>query len=148
MAVRGKARAVLNRDALAQVDRAMAAGLEWTAMEVLRVADPPDRTPYGEGLVDRGGFISYVDGKRVAGDADQKPKGMLVRGRGIVVGVGFGFPARFQEMGTENQPPRPFLTPAVMQVAGDDAAVASAVRSAFDQRMTRLSRRSLQYRTR
>jgi hypothetical protein len=132
-----KARAVLNRDALAAIDQATVAGLEQTAMEVLREVDPPDQTPYGEGLVDRGGFISYVDGKRVGGDADGKPRQMRVRGQGIVVAVGFGFPAKFQEMGTENQPPRPFLTPVVMRVAGDEAAVAGAVRSAFGARMAR-----------
>lgn len=146
MAVRGKARAVLNREALEQVDLAMAVGVERVAMRILEVVRPPDATPFGEGLVDRGGFISYVDGKRVGGDADQKPKAMLVRGRGIVVGVGFGFPARFQEMGTERQPPRPFLTPAVMQVAGDESVVADAVRAAFNDRMTRQRRRSIGYR--
>jgi hypothetical protein len=125
------ARVVLNRQALADIDRRFAQGLENLAEAVLQVADPPDATPFGVGLVDQGGYISYVDGKRVGGTTTTKPKTLRVRGRGVVVGVGFGFPGKFQELGTEHHPPQPFLMPAVMRVVHSDNTVASELRRAM-----------------
>jgi hypothetical protein len=144
-----QARVVLNQQALGELDRGLATGLEVLAMEVLRVVKPPDATPFGVGLVDRGGAIAYVDGKKVGGSAPdvKKPKAMRVRGKGVVVGVGFGFPGRFQEVGTSHQPSRPFLTPAVMSVVKNDGAVIGALRTALAgalaQRRRRLIRHSL-----
>jgi hypothetical protein len=127
---RSRARVVFARDRLAQLDRAMVTGLELIAMEILEVTDEPDATPYGEGLVEAGSFISYADGKRVGGDADKKPKGLRV-GKGALVAVGYPFPGRFQELGTVRQPARPFLTPAVYQVVDNDAAVTAALARGF-----------------
>jgi hypothetical protein len=130
-------RTVLNRERLHEVDFALAKGLELLAMEVLNTAKVPDQPVIGEGLVEAGGFISYVDGKRIGGDVQKKPKAMKVRGRGIVVGVGYDRPARFQEMGTVHQPPRPFLTPAVIAVTGNQAVVVDAIKTALDQHLTK-----------
>ncbi len=141
MAVRGKAKAILNRDALHQMDLGMAKALELLAFEVLGKVDPPDAAPFGEGLVESGAYLTYVDGRRVGGDADKKPKAMKVRGRGVVVGVGFGFPGRFVEVGTVRQPPRPFLTPVVMDVVGDRGAVEGAMRSAMGDFLAKKSRK-------
>ena len=132
-------RTVLNRTRLHELDFGIAKGLEFLAMQVIETARPGDAPPYGQGLVENGRFISYVDGKRIGGDADKKPKAMKVRGKGIVIGVGYPFPARFHEMGTVKQPPRPFLTPAVMSVVGDSSAVENAVKASVS---TYLSKKS------
>lgn len=146
---------VVNREAMSAIDSAIVNGLEAFAEQVLEAADPPDAsTGYayvggqrfareaGKGLVERGGYISYLDGKKVGGrNVDAKPKAMKVRGRGAVVGVGYGFPARFQEMGTVRQPPRPFLTPAVMSVVGNERVIVDALRAALDQQLKSTSRR-------
>lgn len=128
---RARTRVVMARERLHELDLAMATGLEGIALQVLLKVEPPDAAPFGEGLVEGGATISYVDGKRVGGDADKKPKALLVRGRGVTVGVGYGFPARFQELGTVNQPARPFFTPVVIDVVGDESIVKGALQEAF-----------------
>lgn len=160
MPVKGQAKVVINRAAVSEIDMAMVRGLELLAVKVLQVVEPPDaasgtwsidgssgpRTE-GIGLVDRGGFLSYVDGKRVGGDPEvrRKPRGFLVRGRGVSVAVGFGFPGRFNELGTIHQPPRPFLTPAVIQVVQDQGAVEGALRTAFAAALESKRRRLIRY---
>jgi hypothetical protein len=146
---RRPAKVVLNRAALAAIDLDMAVGLETLAQEVLRVADVPDQPPYGVGLVDRGGVISFVDGKRVGGDraVTRRPRDLMTR-KGTTVAVGFSFPAKFQEMGTENQPARPFLTPAVMRVVGSASVVESALRTALADVLGRRARRNIRQATR
>lgn len=134
---------VINREAMHEIDAAMVKGLEYLAMEVLQTAKPPDAsTGYSyigdvkeprradEGLVERGAFLSYLDGKKVGGDwhlVKRKPQAFKVRGMGASVAVGYSFPARFNEMGTVRQPPRPFFTPAVMEVVGNRSAVEQAM---------------------
>ena len=127
MAGKPTARTVLNRKNLHEVDLALAKGLEQLAEEVLEATDPPDAPTFGVGLVEAGAYISYVDGKRVGGVA-KKPKAFKVRGRGVAVAVGFGFPARFQEVGTVNQPARPFFAPAVVAATGNRSLVEEAVK--------------------
>lgn len=136
------ARIVINRDALAEIDRGLATGLEALGDRVLDTVHPPDATPYGRGLVDQGGWISYVDGKVVGTSTPgvKKPKAMAVRGKGVTLGVGFDFPGRFQEMGTVHQPARPFLTPAVMAVVGNDGAVEGALRTALAKALAKMRR--------
>ncbi|HUU36465.1 MAG TPA: hypothetical protein VMW48_20510, partial [Vicinamibacterales bacterium] len=104
------------------------------ADEVLKVADVPVDTG---GLRMMGDSIAYVDGKRVGGVA-AKPKAFKVRGQGVSVAVGYPFPARFNEMGTVKQPPRPFLAPAIMATAGSRSAVEGAMKVAMK---THLSKR-------
>lgn len=125
MARKPTARVVMNRAALDQVTLAVADGALAVAEHIVRSADPPDATPYGEGLVTNGGWLAYVGPNKVGGgglDGKQpkKPRSLQVRGTGDQIHVigGFGFPARFQEEGTVNHPAQPFLTP--MFVAGAD----------------------------
>lgn len=137
-------RVELARGRLQELDLAIAKGLEGVALEVLQTVRAPDATPFGEGLVDQGGFISYVDAKRVGGDADAKPKGLRA-GKGAMAAVGFGFPGRFQEMGTVRQPPRPFLSPVVMGIVGSNVAT-QAIARACASMLQRKSRGALTYR--
>jgi hypothetical protein len=135
-------RTVLNRSRLHEVDKALAVGLEKLAEEVLEATVIP--YPEGPGHEHDGAYISYVDGKRVGGTTGKKPKSFKVRGRGVSVAVGFGFPARFQEVGTVKQAARPFFGPAVVSATGNRSLVESAVRAGLqanlDRRAARLSR--------
>lgn len=142
---RSQARVILARGRLHELDLRLAMGLEGIALRVLERVDPPDAAPFGVGLVERGGLISYVDGKRVGGDADRKPKSLRVRGQGVTVAVGFGFPGRFQEMGTVNHAAQPFLTPAVMGVVGDRTLVEGALRAALARALESRRRRLIRY---
>lgn len=137
---------VLNREAMAEFDRCLVTSLELLAMEVLNIAKPPIASPEEEDqwspLEDHKGMISYLDGKKVGGDPGvEKPKAFLVRGRGASVAAGFGFPGRFNEMGAAHQPARPFLTPAVMQVVGDEGIVESAMKTAFAEFLQKKARK-------
>jgi hypothetical protein len=134
-------RTVLNRERLQDVDRAMATGLERLAEDVLERADVPDAPPYGVGLIENGAYISYVDGKRIGGTADKKPKSFKVRGRGVSIAVGYPFPARFNEMGTVKQPARPFIAPAVIAVLGNRALVEEAVKAGLAANLSKRAAR-------
>lgn len=120
MAPRKNNRVVLHRATLDALTLGLADGLLALADAVVAAADVPDAPPSGVGLVEAGGTLAYVAGKRVGGTA-RKPRALKVKGRGVVVAGGFGFPARFQEIGTVNQPARPFLTPALMETVPDAA---------------------------
>ena len=111
-------RVVLNRAALDAITLGVADGLLALADAVIAAAKPPDAAPFGEGLVTAGGTVAYVAGKKVGGTA-KKPSAMKVKSMGVAVAGGFGFPARFAELGTVNQPARPFLTPALMATVPD-----------------------------
>jgi hypothetical protein len=121
---KASAKVVLNRAALSEVHLALAEGVEEVCRTVVEVADPPDATPFGEGLVTRGGWLVYDGPKKVGGGSlgglqPKKPRAFKVKGTAGIVGIaGFGFPGRFQETGTVNQPARPWFTPAVVQVKG------------------------------
>ena len=116
---RRAAKVELNHAALDAITRAVADGAFELAKSIVDGADAPDATPFGEGLVDQGGVIAYVDRKLVATystGADPtvaKPRAAKL-GPGVVIIGGYGFPGRFQESGTVNQPARPFLTPKLM----------------------------------
>lgn len=115
-------RVVLNRAAIDGVTLAIADGVFEVVKAIVEEAHPPDETPYGVGLVKAGGALTYVGPKKVNGfglDGRQpaKPRAVKVAGTQGIVGVaGYGFPARFQELGTVHQPARPFLWPAVGRV--------------------------------
>lgn len=133
MARRTSTRVVMNRAAMSRVELALADGLGAVGREVLDDADPPDATPYGEGLVTNGGLLVYIGDKKVAGfglDGKQprKPRGVRVRGQHETqVIVGFGFPGRFQELGTVHHPAQPFLTPAMQRVVPRAAIIMAGV---------------------
>jgi len=104
------ARVELNRVAMAAVELGLADGVARTADAIVSTANVPDAPPYGKGLVTRGGFIVFLNGVQVAGSGS-RPGREWVSARGVVGFAGFGFPGRFQELGTVNQSPRPFLMP-------------------------------------
>lgn len=123
---RKNTRVELNRAALGpngRVELAIADGITAAAQMIVEIADPPDAPPFGQGLVQRGGWLGYVGGKKVGGggtDGKQpkKPRAFRPGKAGYIVAMaGFGFPARFQEFGTVNHDPQPFLTPARNAVA-------------------------------
>lgn len=122
------ARVVINRKAFAEIDLAIADGLFAVAERVLEVVDVPDAPPHGQGLVEGGGAIAYlgsrkVNGTTIGGRQVKKPRAFRTRQGEVAAAVGFGFPGRFVELGTIDTPSEPFLTKAVMQVAGSDAEV-------------------------
>lgn len=118
-------RVELNRRALNDIAMAFVDGVAAIGKAIIENADPPDATPFGQGLVDRGGVLVYVGPTQVyawslSGKKPQKPKSVKVRSEtGNILGIaGFGFPGRFQELGTINHPAQPFLTPAVNKTDG------------------------------
>lgn len=113
-------RLVLNRAALDAITLGMADGLLALADAVIAAAKVPDAPVLGAGLIEAGGTVAYVAGKKVGGSAT-KPKALKVRTLGVAVAGGFPFPARFAEIGTVNQPARPFLTPALIATVPDAA---------------------------
>jgi len=123
MARKPSARLLLNRAALDEVHLALADGVLEIARTVVETANPPDATPFGVGLVKSGGWAVYAGSKKVGGgslDGSQpaKPRSLETPADAITGIAGFGFPARFQETGTVDQPARPFLWPAAVRVKG------------------------------
>lgn len=119
MARKPSARVVYNRQTADALRLGLADGLVVLADAMIEACDPPDASPYGEGLIESGGSVAYVDGKKVAGTA-AKPRGEPTR-TGVIAFAGWGFPARFNEFGTINQPARPFFSPGIEQVLPDAA---------------------------
>lgn len=109
-------RVVLDPKVVDEIRSAAAEGLLAFAEEILAKANPPDATPYGVGLVDNHGIAVFIDGRQVAGDAQVPPQADVLA-TGISAFVGYGFPGRFQELGTINQAARPFLTPATVSAS-------------------------------
>lgn len=104
------ARVVLNRKALDGVMLAVGDGAHAVGMEYLKVARVPDAPPYGEGIVQSGGTLTYVGSKKIAGfgvDGRQprKPRAMRTpKTGGIAMAAGWGFPARLVFTGTVDTP--------------------------------------------
>lgn len=110
------ARVVLNRQKADAVRLGLADGLFALASRIITEAQPPDLPVLGVGLVDQGGAAVWIDGKKVDGmglDGKQprKPRSLQLLKPGITAVAGWGFPARFEELGTIRQSARPFLTP-------------------------------------
>jgi len=112
-------RVALHRQAVDQVALAVADGLFEVGKAIIENARPPDLPPFGEGLIEGGGVLAYVDGKKVNGwhkDGKQPkpPRAARVsKGKGAVVIVGWGFPSRLVELGSIHNTPNPFFTPSV-----------------------------------
>jgi len=129
MARQPSTRVVLNRQALTELGLAIADGVTEIVQSAVETADPPDATPFGEGLVTQGGWLVYSGSKKVAGGSlsgtqPKKPRAFEVRGTEGITGIaGFGFPARFQEIGTVHQPARPFFMPVIIRVANAAPAI-------------------------
>jgi hypothetical protein len=125
------ARVVMNREAVAAIRLGEADGLQAAAERIQALVQPPDAAPYGKGLVQGGGVVTFVDGKRVASSGKGSPPRRDIP---KVMGTVFGwlFPARFNELGTVRQPARPFFTPAIQEGLPD---VADEVAEAIEQRL-------------
>ena len=119
-------RVVLNRQAVAKIRLGLADGLFDIAQEIVATAQPPDAPPYGRGLLEGGGALAWVDGKKVAGTTIggkqiKKPRAVKLPKPSIVAIAGFGFPGRFAEFGTVRHRAQPFLAPARDRVLPDSA---------------------------
>jgi hypothetical protein len=114
-------RVVVNRAALTQLQGAFADGMAAIGELVIGITRPPDATPFGEGLVTTGDWGVWTGGRKTHGTATKPRAAKLARG-GITLVAGWGFPARFQEMGTVHQPARPFYTPRIIEVLPDAAS--------------------------
>lgn len=85
----------------------------------------------GLGLVQGGGAIVWVgkkkvDGTLIGGRQIKKPRALRLMAGWITAIAGFGFPGRFVELGTIDTPAEPFLSPAMVEVAGEAAAIMQA----------------------
>jgi hypothetical protein len=114
-------RVVMNRAALDAIKLGAADGAQAAGELVLRVAEPlvPDREPFGRGLVKTGKVVTYVDGRKVAGTGTA-PRRDPPPPVGTCTYVGYGFPGRFQELGTVQHPAQPFLTPSMASASGGE----------------------------
>lgn len=107
MARKVSSRVVLNRKALTAIRQGAVAGMEEMGRAVLAMGEGqvPDATPFGEGLVTTGDYGVWADGRKVAGTAS-KPRRVAVKS-GITLICGYGFPGRFQALGTIHIAPNP-----------------------------------------
>ncbi len=124
-------RVELNRQAFDEVDLALADGLFAFAKDIIATAKPPDAAPFGEGLVQGGGALAWVgkkkvDGTTIGGRQIAKPRALRLQDGQVTAIAGFGFPARFVELGTIDTHAKPFLTPALAQRMPDAKPVISA----------------------
>lgn len=107
-------RVVMNKAALAALDRGIADALGDMARTIVEAAEPNDAAPYGEGLRDARDWGVWANGRKVDGTA-QKPKAARVSRGEIVALGGFGTDhAMHHEIGTEDTGAYPFLSPALM----------------------------------
>jgi hypothetical protein len=126
-----RSRVELNRQVLEAIEVAEADALFEVAQEVLAVVQVPDAPPYGTGLREGGGALAYASGKKVAGTAIggrqiKKPRAFRTKVGEVAAIVGFGFPARFVELGTVDTPANPFLTRAVAFVVPEAEVIIGA----------------------
>jgi len=117
-----------NADAIAL---AIHDGVFALGVNIIERARPPDLPPMGVGLVEQGGVIGYVDGKKVAdsstGRAIRKPRGYSTpKGKIVVIG-GYGFPAHLVEYGSIHNTPHPFLMPAISAGAAEGAMIMAGI---------------------
>jgi hypothetical protein len=120
---------VLNQSRLDDVTLIVADGLFEAGKTIIELASerapdsPYDPFPTGEGLPKQGGVLVYVANKKthgwsLRGDQPVKPRAarLATKAHSVVAIIGFGFPARFNEVGTIRQPARPFFTPSAREV--------------------------------
>ncbi len=121
----GSSRLELNFAALNQVEQALAQGLlrfgTAIATEAASTVTKSDDPRYGH-IKENWGVAIWIGGKKVGnasydGSATAKPRAFRT-GKGITGIVGFGFPARFLEMGTSDTRAQPFLSPAAQRMVG------------------------------
>lgn len=123
------ARCVLNYKALDAIRKGLVDGLSDMGRATIADTHAPDDDPTGQGLVTTGDWGVWADGRKVAGTAS-KPRTVKTPKGAIVLVVGYGFPGRFNELGTVHQPARPFLTPAMLEtIPGTEDYVRGPVRA-------------------
>lgn len=110
------ARVVINRENANRVRLALADGLLNVAQAIVDNAHPPDDPATSK--VIEGGAVGYIDGRKIGGQAQKPSRERGLKDKGIAAFAGWGFPARFQEIGTVHQPARPFGWPAMEQTRG------------------------------
>lgn len=131
MAGKVSARTVVNKAALDAITRGFADGAAAIGQAIIERADPPDAEPFGKGLVTTGDWGVWAGTKKVDGTAS-KPRTVRLQRDAITMVAGFGFPGRFQELGTVHHAAQPFLTPAMLEVLPDaEAYLKPAVRKAL-----------------
>lgn len=126
-----RSRVEINRAALDEIEGGLADGVFdiARAIAVVAASRAPDAPPYGEGLTDAGGAAVWVRARKVResttgpGGKVDKPRSLTLKSAGaaIVGVVGFGFPGMFLELGTIRMRARPFLTPAAIEILGNQA---------------------------
>lgn len=137
------ARVVINRKAMDKVILAVADGAHAVGLEYIQTADVPDAPPYGEGLVQGGGTITYAGPKKIAGWGSngrqpQKPRAMRVGGSdSIQMAAGWGFPARLVALGTVDTPAHGWAHAALNAIT---PRIPSIIRRAAAYRIARLGR--------
>lgn len=144
-----KARVVMNRAALDELQLAMADGLLQLGEQIIAEArdkaprDPEIASERGVAMMaDTGNLVVYALGKKVGGDdgGTGKPRGMKTPKDQAVLGVWFSSRiAHLVELGTVKMGARPFLTPALAQNLGD---VGPYVRKAMSARAGRQAARA------
>lgn len=134
MARRISSRTVMNRKALDAISEGMAAAMERVGQDFVETVDPPDATPFGEGLVTSPDWGVWAYGKKVAGTA-KKPRKAKARKDGILLVAGEGFPGRFQELGTIHHGAQPHVTPAMVAVLN---GLPDRLREEVDPRLKRV----------
>lgn len=122
---------VLNRAKVDELRLGIADSLFAVAVRILDNTEVPDAAPFGEGLVQGGAALVWVDkqkvdGTTVGGRQVKKPRALrLAKGTdGIQAIVGFGFPGRFVHNGTEHSRPNPFLQRSVLEILPDAKGIA------------------------
>ena len=131
MARKVSTRTVVNYKTLDAITRGLADGMALLGQAIIAGTKPPDATPFGEGLVTTGDWGTWVKGRKVGGTAT-KPRSAKLSPTGITLLAGYGFPGRFQELGTVHQPARPFFTPVVArELPGLEDYVKTPVRRAL-----------------
>jgi hypothetical protein len=125
-------RVVINRAKVEAIRLAVADGMFEVGRAVIDGADVPDATPLGFGLIQGGGVIAYVDGKKVngttiGGKQIKKPRAVKLGGTGILVIAGFGFPGRMVHNGSIHNTPNPFLARSMFATAPTAGAIMARV---------------------
>lgn len=131
------ARVVLNRKAFDTLTLGAADGLLEFSKDLLLAVHPPSDVAYETAaehaeeveqkrppLAQNGGALVFIGFKKVAGwglDGRQpkRPYRTRLSRTRIQALAGFGFPGRFNEMGTIHQPSRPFFSPVIAEKIPD-----------------------------
>jgi hypothetical protein len=117
---------------MTKVQSAVAHGVLEVVKTIVEETTPPDETPYGQGLVDHGGWGVLVDGGVIesgslSGVQPTMPHGLDVPPDTVLGVAGFSFPGRFQEVGTSHQPARPFFWTTALRIKSRADSIIAAV---------------------